>query len=130
MTDTTVLEIALITSFIGIMALYYSQSRGITPKQVEEDPTPNSSTSNEKFVSQPIILPNKKIALGQNFHKTFNEKRGVNLTGWRQWWIDNKTKSNVPEDDTFKCISIRQHLDTMDNLVNNAEINKIINNGA
>jgi hypothetical protein len=121
MTDTTVLEITLLASLFGIMVLYYNQSKQITQKK-EEEPTPNSSTANETFL--PIILPDRKIALVKNFHQTFNEKHGVNL-GWRQWWIDNKTKSNVPEDNTT-----RLHLDTMDNLVNSAEINRIINNSA
>jgi Cdc6-like AAA superfamily ATPase len=120
MTDTTVLEITLLASLFGIMVLYYIQSKQIAQKK--EEPTPNSSTANETFL--PIILPDRKIALVKNFHQTFNEKHGVNL-GWRQWWIDNKTKSNIPEDNTTIL-----HLDTMDNLVNSAEINRIINNSA
>jgi hypothetical protein len=126
--DTGFLSCLLVFSLLCILILYLYQ---VHPSTINK----NKST-NDKFL--PIIfdtcninrtgsMPVHRVGPVINFHQSFNNfnpmltqgmPTGNPYMGWRNFYLKNFTKNEVPEQDPFAGTPVRNYLNNLENVDN------------
>lgn len=131
--DNTFLGYLLALCLALILVLYLYQNKNIDNKKIK---------NNKKDTFFPVIfdtcpmkrvsgMPVHRVGPVINFHQSFgkykNMQNGTYINGypngipemaWRNFYLDNFNRNEVPEQDPFSGTVIRNYLDNMDNVKN------------
>ena len=125
------LEISLGVILLFLVVLYYYQSKINKNNKVSKEQnnsvatinntfTNSSQNGNDKSGNEGSVKVVRHLGPSIDFHKKFvNQDKS---TGWRNWWLKNKSNYQVDEDSNFHGTSVRNYLNHMDS-TNNIYLN-------